>query len=144
MTDLARCLAEAYEIALPHRGPIDTAGLFAWMSARAVAGAEEATDTSFARTLRLPHGPAWFELRQDDAGGIRMRARLAHLGDQSQRRSSVQRRREHRADRRRHRQHAARQPGGRHPLLGGYGRPAILQRLVGRLRLPVSPAPRSR
>lgn len=73
----------AIDLALPHRGPLDAAGLFAWMSVRAVAGAEEATDTSFARTLRLPHGAAWFELRQDDGGGIRMRARLAHLGDLS-------------------------------------------------------------
>jgi AraC family transcriptional regulator of adaptative response / DNA-3-methyladenine glycosylase II len=53
------------------------------MSARAVAGAEVASASSFARTLRLPHGPAWFELRLDDAGRVRLRSRLTHLADLS-------------------------------------------------------------
>ena len=68
---------------LPHRGPLDAAGLFAWMRARAVDGVEVATDSSFARTLRLAGGPAWFELRLDELGRVRLRARLTHLGDLS-------------------------------------------------------------
>ncbi len=56
-------------------------GLFGWMRARAVDGAEVATDESFARTLRLDGGPAWFELRLDDFGRVRLRARLSSLGD---------------------------------------------------------------
>ena len=42
-----------------------------------------ATATSFARTLRLAGGPAWFELRLDEVGRVRLRARLTHLGDLS-------------------------------------------------------------
>jgi AraC family transcriptional regulator of adaptative response / DNA-3-methyladenine glycosylase II len=87
----------AIDLALPHRGPLDAAGLFAWMAARAVSGAEVATATTFSRTLRLPHGPAWFELRldpaadgaqteaasADTAGRLRLRAELANLADLS-------------------------------------------------------------
>lgn len=73
----------AIDLVLPHRGSLDADGLFAWMAARAVPGAEVATSTSFARTLRLPHGPAWFELRVDDAGRVRLRARLTNLADLS-------------------------------------------------------------
>ncbi|MCW3492233.1 AlkA N-terminal domain-containing protein [Microbacterium sp. SSM24] len=73
----------AIDLVLPHRGPLDAGGLFAWMAARAVDGAEVATPTSFARTLRLEGGPAWFELRLDDSGRVRLRARLAHLRDLS-------------------------------------------------------------
>lgn len=73
----------AIDLVLPHRGPFDAEGLFAWMSARAIAGVESATATSFARTLRLAGGPAWFELRLDEVGRIRLRARLTHLGDLS-------------------------------------------------------------
>lgn len=73
----------AIDLVLPHRGPLDADGLFAWMSARAVDRAEVATPTSFARTLRLAGGPAWFQLRVDDAGRVRLRARLTNLRDLS-------------------------------------------------------------
>lgn len=73
----------AIDLVLPHRAPLDAAGLFAWMGARAISGVESATATSFSRTLRLAGGPAWFELRLDEAGRIRLRARLTHLGDLS-------------------------------------------------------------
>lgn len=73
--------AGAIDLVLPHRGALDSAGLFAWMAARAVAGVELAGPESFSRVLRLPGGPAWFELRRDDAGRIRLRARLTHLRD---------------------------------------------------------------
>lgn len=71
----------AIDLLLPHRGPLDHAGLFAWMAARAVRGVEIGASDSFARVLRLPGGPAWFALRVDAGGRMRLRARLAHLGD---------------------------------------------------------------
>lgn len=71
----------AIDLVLPHRAPLDAPGLFAWMSARAVAGVEDATHDSFARTLRLPGGPAWFALRLDAAGRVRLRAKLTHVRD---------------------------------------------------------------
>ncbi|WP_349426649.1 Ada metal-binding domain-containing protein [Microbacterium sp. LWS13-1.2] len=71
------------DLALPHRGALDAAGLFAWMAARAVPGAEAATASTFARTLRLPHGPSWFELRLDDVGRVRLRAAMTNLADLS-------------------------------------------------------------
>ncbi|HRN30244.1 MAG TPA: AlkA N-terminal domain-containing protein, partial [Terrimesophilobacter sp.] len=75
----------AIDLALPVREPFDSAGLFAWMTARAVPGMEEATDTSYSRTLRLPGGAAWFELRSDTtagtAGRVRLRARVTELAD---------------------------------------------------------------
>ena len=67
----------------PTAGPFDADGLFAWMGARAISGVESASATSFARTLRLSGGPAWFELRLDEVGRVRLRARLTHLGDLS-------------------------------------------------------------
>jgi len=80
-TDAAANAPGAIDLVLPHRGPFDAAGLFAWMAARAVAGAEAATPDSFARTLRLPGGPAWFALHVDGAGRVRLRAKLTHLRD---------------------------------------------------------------
>ncbi|MEV7692345.1 Ada metal-binding domain-containing protein [Microbacterium sp. NPDC089189] len=73
--------AGAIDLILPHRGALDAAGLFSWMSVRALDGVETATATSFARTVQLPAGPAWFELRQDAVGRIRMRTRLSQLRD---------------------------------------------------------------
>lgn len=73
----------AIDLVLPHRDPIDTDGLFAWMSARAIPGTELAGEQSFSRHLRLAGGPAWFELRRGDDGRIRLRARLSRLGDLS-------------------------------------------------------------
>ncbi|RZI93908.1 MAG: DNA-3-methyladenine glycosylase 2 family protein, partial [Microbacterium sp.] len=73
----------ALDLVLPHRGPLDIRGIFDWMAARAVSGAEVATPTSFARTLRLDGGPAWFEVRLDDAGRVRLRVRLTQLRDLS-------------------------------------------------------------
>jgi AraC family transcriptional regulator of adaptative response / DNA-3-methyladenine glycosylase II len=76
-------VAGAIDLVLPHRGPLDSDGLFAWMAARAVTGIESATPTTFARNLRLSGGPAWFEIRLDDGGRVRLRAHLTHLGDLS-------------------------------------------------------------
>jgi AraC family transcriptional regulator of adaptative response / DNA-3-methyladenine glycosylase II len=73
----------AIDLVLPHRGPLDAAGLFQWMHARAIPGVEVATDATYARTLRLAGGPAWFEIRQDTLGHVRLKARITHLGDLS-------------------------------------------------------------
>jgi AraC family transcriptional regulator of adaptative response / DNA-3-methyladenine glycosylase II len=69
------------DLALPYRAPLDAAGIFAWMAARAVPGVEEATPTSFARHLRMPGGAAWFEVRQDSAERLHLRVRVTRLGD---------------------------------------------------------------
>lgn len=69
------------DLVLPYRGPLDASGLFAWMAARALPGVEEATETSFARHLRMSGGPAWFEVRQGDDEKLHLRARVAQLGD---------------------------------------------------------------
>lgn len=69
------------DLLLPHRSPLDAAGVFAWMAARALPGMETSTATSFARHLRMPGGPAHFEIRQDPDGRLRLRARVSRLGD---------------------------------------------------------------
>lgn len=71
----------AIDLVLPYRGPLDAAGVFHWMAARAVSGVEEATATSFSRHLRMAGGPAWFEVRQDATERLHLRARVAQLGD---------------------------------------------------------------
>ncbi len=71
----------ALDLTLPVREPYDAEGLFAWLSARAVAEVETATPTSFARWLALPGGPAWFEVRPGGVGRMRLTARLARLSD---------------------------------------------------------------
>lgn len=70
----------AIDLALPHRGPIDLDGLFAWMAARAVPRVEQAEADTYARTLALPHGTAWFRVRRS-GGTLRLEARLQRLGD---------------------------------------------------------------
>lgn len=69
------------DLVLPYRGPLDAAGIFAWMAARAVTGVEEATATAFSRHLRMPGGSAWFEVRQEETERLHLRARVAQLGD---------------------------------------------------------------
>ncbi|KHL00061.1 DNA-3-methyladenine glycosylase [Microbacterium mangrovi] len=72
----------AIELLLPLRGPFDSAGLFAWMAARSVAGAEVAASDAYARTVLLPGGPAWFRVtRHDPADRMRLEARVNRLSD---------------------------------------------------------------
>lgn len=66
---------------LAYDEPLDSAGLFAWMAARALPGVEAATATSFARLVRLDGGPAWLELRQDGSGLLRLRGRTSSPRD---------------------------------------------------------------
>ncbi|MEV7631538.1 Ada metal-binding domain-containing protein [Microbacterium sp. NPDC089318] len=71
----------AIDLLLPHRTPMDAAGVFAWMAARALPGIETATTASFARHLRMPGGPAHFEIRQTPEGQLRLRAKVSRLAD---------------------------------------------------------------
>lgn len=71
------------DLALPVREPFDVAGVLRWMTDRAVPGMELGSDTLFSRTLRLPGGPAWFQVRLDEGttARLRLRARLTDLRD---------------------------------------------------------------
>lgn len=69
---------------LPARAPFDAAGVFAWLATRALHGVEQAGALHYARTLRLPGGPAHvrFEAGGDAAApSIDVEARLASLAD---------------------------------------------------------------
>lgn len=54
----------ALSLALPYRQPFDP-GIFTFLAVRAVPGIEAGTATSYARTLRLPHGDARFAVEYD-------------------------------------------------------------------------------
>ncbi|MGM7670985.1 DNA-3-methyladenine glycosylase 2 family protein [Microbacterium sp. A93] len=69
------------DLILPHREPMDAAGIFVWMAARALPGVESTTENSFARHVRMPGGAAWFEVRQDENARLRLRAQVTHLSD---------------------------------------------------------------
>ncbi|MDJ1112836.1 AlkA N-terminal domain-containing protein [Microbacterium dauci] len=79
------------ELLLPVREPFDAVGLFGWMRAHAVPGVESGDAESFARVIRLDGGPAWFEVRQDILGRVRLRVELASLKDLSALLSRVRR-----------------------------------------------------
>ncbi len=67
-------------LVLPVRAPFDVAGVFAWLSARAVPGVEVGHPDRYARTLSLPGGPAWFAA-QADTGRLRLTIGLSTLAD---------------------------------------------------------------
>ncbi len=69
------------DLLLPHRSPMNAAGIFAWMRARALPGVETASAHSFARHLRMPGGPAHLEVSQDADDRLHLRARVTALGD---------------------------------------------------------------
>ncbi len=56
--------ATALTLTLPYREPFDP-GVFAFLAVRAIPGIEAGTPTSYARTLRLPHGDARFSVEYD-------------------------------------------------------------------------------
>lgn len=69
---------------LPARAPFDAAGVFDWLAARAVDGVESALPGHYARTLRLPAGPAvvaFAPSTDDRSPAIEVEARLASLAD---------------------------------------------------------------
>ncbi|TFB65626.1 DNA-3-methyladenine glycosylase 2 family protein [Cryobacterium sp. Hz7] len=72
------------DLLLPARAPFDGVGVLRFLAARGLAGVEQATDARYARTLRLPHGPATMELTLSGtaaAPAVACRARLASLAD---------------------------------------------------------------
>ncbi|HCJ47886.1 MAG TPA: DNA-3-methyladenine glycosylase [Microbacterium sp.] len=71
------------ELFLPFREPFDATGLFGWMRAHAVPGAEIGEPDRFSRVLLLPGGPAWFEVSLASAGRLRLHVELASLRDLS-------------------------------------------------------------
>ena len=67
---------------LPFRPPIDLPRMFRFLAARAVPGVEAGTASSYARTLRLPHGPGIAHLRfAGGAGWVDCTLALADLRD---------------------------------------------------------------
>ena len=76
--------AGVVRLRLPARAPFDAAGVFDWLATRALDGVEQAGPLHYARTLRLPGGPA---LVRFEAGGdalapsIDVEARLSTLAD---------------------------------------------------------------
>ncbi len=54
----------ALTLSLPYRDPFDP-GVFTFLAVRAIPGIEAGTATSYARTLRLPHGDARFTIEYD-------------------------------------------------------------------------------
>jgi len=54
---------------LPLRPPFDAAGLLGFLGVRAVPGVERVDGSGYARTLRLPHGPATVDVRLPGADG---------------------------------------------------------------------------
>ncbi|VXB09736.1 Methylphosphotriester-DNA--protein-cysteine S-methyltransferase / DNA-3-methyladenine glycosylase [Arthrobacter sp. 9AX] len=54
----------ALTLSLPYREPFDP-GIFSFLAVRAIPGIELGTDTSYARTLRLPQGDARFRIEYD-------------------------------------------------------------------------------
>ena len=72
------------DLQLPARAPFDGVGVLRFLAARGLAGVEQATDVRYARTLRLPNGPATVELTLSGtaaAPGVACRARLTSLAD---------------------------------------------------------------
>ncbi|PWW65426.1 AlkA N-terminal domain-containing protein [Actinokineospora spheciospongiae] len=65
---------------LPVRTPFDAAGILAFLGARAIPGVESASPGRYARTLRLPHGPATAHLRPAGTH-VECTLRLADLRD---------------------------------------------------------------
>ena len=71
---------DAIALRLPHRAPLDAAGLVEFLGRRAVPGVEEIVDGAYRRSLRLPHGAGIVELRAVE-GQVRARFWLTDLRD---------------------------------------------------------------
>ena len=71
---------------LPARAPFDGTGVLRFLATRALPGVEFATDTSYARTVRLPQGTAVVEVTRsgtDAAPAVSCSIRLSSLADQA-------------------------------------------------------------
>jgi AraC family transcriptional regulator, regulatory protein of adaptative response / DNA-3-methyladenine glycosylase II len=73
----AQPVADAIELRLPMRAPYDATTMLAFIADRAIPGVEDASASSYARTLTMPHGTAVVELAPADR---HINARL-HLDD---------------------------------------------------------------
>jgi AraC family transcriptional regulator of adaptative response / DNA-3-methyladenine glycosylase II len=65
---------------LPYRAPLDAAGLWGFLGARAISGVESIEDGEYARALSLPHGQGTARLRPAD-GHIDCTLRLTDMRD---------------------------------------------------------------
>jgi len=77
-------LATSITLHLPARSPFDGRGVLGFLGFRAIAGVEQATETTYARTLRLPHGFGVVHLSLSEKGaapGVVCTARLTNLAD---------------------------------------------------------------
>jgi AraC family transcriptional regulator of adaptative response / DNA-3-methyladenine glycosylase II len=72
--------AGAIALRLAYRRPLHVEALFGFLAARAIPGVEVADESSYARALRLPHGPATVALLPAD-GHIFATLRLTDLRD---------------------------------------------------------------
>ncbi|MEO6201035.1 MAG: AlkA N-terminal domain-containing protein [Cryobacterium sp.] len=82
----APTLATSITLHLPARAPFDGRGLLGFLGFRAIADVEQATETAYARTLRLPHGSATVHLSLAESGaapGVVCTAKLTNLADLS-------------------------------------------------------------
>jgi AraC family transcriptional regulator of adaptative response / DNA-3-methyladenine glycosylase II len=70
----------ALTLRLAYRQPLHAAALLEFLAARAIPGVERVDATSYARTLRLPHGAASVTLTPDD-GYVAAELRLADVRD---------------------------------------------------------------
>ncbi|WP_104139727.1 DNA-3-methyladenine glycosylase 2 [Cryobacterium sp. Y62] len=69
---------------LPARAPFDGASVLRFLATRALTGVESATDSSYTRTVRLPHGTGVVEVTRsgtDAAPAVSCNIRLSHLAD---------------------------------------------------------------
>jgi AraC family transcriptional regulator of adaptative response / DNA-3-methyladenine glycosylase II len=71
------------ELTLPHSGPLDAAGLIAFLGRRAVPGVEELAGGAYRRSLRLANGPGVAELSAA-AGGVNAHLWLADPADRDE------------------------------------------------------------
>jgi AraC family transcriptional regulator, regulatory protein of adaptative response / DNA-3-methyladenine glycosylase II len=66
---------------LPYRPPLPTGPLLAWFAARALPGVEAVDGGGYHRTLRLPHGRGYVDLRAGPATAVTVRLSLTDLRD---------------------------------------------------------------
>lgn len=69
------------EILLPYRAPLDLGALLRFLGARTVPGVESLEGGTYARSVRLPHGPAVVELCAGPGDTVRAVLHLADAAD---------------------------------------------------------------
>lgn len=66
---------------LPVRQPFDAAGIFGFLTQRAISDVEEGNERWYARTVRLPHGAGHFRVDNDGRGGVLVRLSVVEPRD---------------------------------------------------------------